>query len=63
PYEPDVMYFDQLPVRYQFLLFAVSGLNQTETLKIWESLDPDPVNQEIIRNMPIRQPLLWLWES
>ncbi len=60
PYEPDIMYFDLLPVRYQFLLFATQGLDQRETLKVWETLNPDPVNREMIRNMPLRQPLLWL---
>ena len=60
PLEPDVMYYDLLPVRYQFLLFAVPGLEQTKTLKEWKKLDADPVSREMIRNMPIRQPLLWL---
>jgi hypothetical protein len=27
---------------------------------LWRRLDPDPTDQEIIRNHPIRQPLLWM---
>jgi Alginate lyase len=60
PYDPDVMYYDLLPVRYNFLLFAVPGLEHKETLKEWKKLDADPVSREMIRNMPIRQPLLWM---
>ncbi len=60
PHEPDIMYFDLLPVRYQFLLFAAIGLDQKNTLRIWDKLNPDPTNREMVRNMPLRQPLLWM---
>jgi len=29
-------------------------------LTLWRRLDPDPKVPEVIRNHPIRQPLLWM---
>jgi hypothetical protein len=60
PYAPDVEYFDQLPVRQVQLLFAGLALPEPRYLDLWRRLDPDPVAGEIIRNFPIRQPVLWV---
>jgi hypothetical protein len=55
-----VEYFDQLPVRQVHLLFAGLALAEPGYLDLWRRLDPDPVAGEIIRNFPIRQPVLWV---
>jgi hypothetical protein len=60
PYPPDVEYFDQLPVRQVQLLFAGLALPEPGYLDLWRRLDPDPTTGEIIRNYPIRQPVLWI---
>jgi hypothetical protein len=60
PYPPDVMYFDQWPVRQQSLLFAGLALDKPEYLALWQTLNGDPTVEEIIRNYPIRQPVLWV---
>jgi hypothetical protein len=60
PLKPDVMYYDEWPVRQPSLVFAGVALNQPEYLAIWGRLNPDPGVEEVIRNFPIRQPLLWL---
>jgi len=60
PYAPDVEYFDQLPVRQVQLLFAGLALPEPRYLDLWRRLDPDPIASEIIRNFPIRQPVLWI---
>jgi hypothetical protein len=57
---PDVMYFDQWPVRHPSLLFAGLALNRADYLELWRQLDPDPMVDEVIRNYPIRQPVLWV---
>ncbi len=57
---PDVMYFIDWPVRQQSLLFAGLALHQPEYLDLWKKLDPDPTVDEVIRNWPVRQPLLWV---
>jgi hypothetical protein len=59
PYPKDVMYFDQWPVRQASLLFGGRALNRPSYLNLWKKLDPDPKVEEVIRNFPIRQPLLW----
>jgi len=56
---PDVMYFDAWPVRHPSLLFAGVALDDPRYVEIWQRLDPDPVVDEIVRNFPIRQPVLW----
>ncbi len=60
PYPYDVQYFDDLPVRQPSLLFAGLAYDNPQYLALWRSLDPDPKVPEIIRNYPIRQPILWV---
>lgn len=60
PYAHDVEYWEDWPVRQPSLLFAGIALNRPEYFKVWRRLNSDPVVDEIIRNYPIRQPLLWL---
>jgi len=57
---PDVMYFAAWPVRHPALLFGGLALHESRYLDLWKTLDPDPTVDEVIRNYPIRQPLLWL---
>jgi hypothetical protein len=60
PYPYDVQYFDDLPVRQPSLLFAGLAYDNPQYLALWKSLNPDPQVPEIIRNFPIRQPILWV---
>jgi hypothetical protein len=60
PLPPDAQYFDQWPVRQPSLLFAGLAFSRAEYLKLWLRLNPDPDAEEVIRNFPIRQPLLWI---
>ena len=60
PFAKDVEYFDDLPERRPSLLFAGEALQRLEYVAVWRNLDPDPKVPEVIRNMPIRQPLLWM---
>jgi Alginate lyase len=59
-YPPDVMYFDEWPVRHCLLLFGGLALDRQEYLALWRRLNPDPTVDEVIRNYFIRQPLLWV---
>lgn len=60
PYRHDVQYFNALPVRQPSLLFAGLAYQRPQYLDLWQRLAPDPTVPEVIRNHPIRQPLLWL---
>jgi hypothetical protein len=59
PYKKDVEHFDSLPVRSPGLLFSGLACHQQPWLDTWRTLNPDPTDYEIIRNYPVRQPLLW----
>ena len=63
PYPPDVMYFNEWPVRHPFLLFAGEAYNNPEYIELWKSLEGYPTTAEVLRNLPIRNPLLWIEES
>ncbi|MGD0938224.1 MAG: alginate lyase family protein [Terracidiphilus sp.] len=56
----DVEHFGALPVRSPGLLFAGIACNEQRYLDLWKTLNPDPTDKEIIRNYPIRQPILWV---
>jgi len=56
----DVEHYDALPVRSPGLLFAGIAGHQEKYIELWKKLSPDPTDKEIIRNFPIRQPLLWV---
>lgn len=61
PLPPDVMYWDEWPVAQPFLFMGAIGLNNQEYLEIWTKLDHFPSDEEVIRNLPIRNPLLWIF--
>ncbi len=63
PKPPDVEYFNDLPVRQPSLLFAGLAYRQPEYITLWRTLPADPTVDEIIRNFPIRQPVLWVPQS
>jgi hypothetical protein len=60
PYPPDVEHFDAWPVRQPALLFAAHAFNEHKYLDLWKTLDPDPTDLEVRRNVAVTQPLLWL---
>jgi Alginate lyase len=63
PYRKDVEHFDSLPVRSPGLLFCGIHCHQGPYIELWRRLNPDPTDPEIIRNYPVRQPLLWFREA
>ena len=60
PYPHDVEHWDDFPVRNPALLFAGAAYNQPAYVGVWKRLNPDPTVPEVIRNFPVRQPLLWI---
>jgi hypothetical protein len=60
PYPKDVEYFDDLPNRQPSLLFAGLAYREPKYIALWKTLPPDPKTAEIIRNFPVRQPVLWV---
>ena len=60
PKPPDVMYDSAWPVRQPCLIFAGAALEKPEYVALWKKLDADPTIEEVLRNFPVRQPVLWL---
>lgn len=60
PYQKDIMYWEDWPVRQPSLLFGGLAFSNADYIKTWEFLSPHLIKQEIIRNMPVRYPLLWV---
>jgi len=58
--KPDVMYWNDWPVAQPFLLFGADAYNETNWFSTWEKLDHNPKVEEVIRNLPIRHPLIWM---
>jgi hypothetical protein len=59
--KPDVMYWDNWPVAQPFLLFGADAFHNNTWFLTWKSLDHDPQVEEVIRNLPVRHPLLWMF--
>jgi hypothetical protein len=60
PLKPDVMYYDQWPMRQSSLLFAGLAFNNDAYIDLWKTLPADSEVDEVIRNFFIRQPVLWI---
>lgn len=60
PLPKDVMYWDYWPVAQPFLVFGAKQFQNDTWLATWKKLDHQPKVEEVIRNLPIRNPLIWL---
>lgn len=60
PYKQDVMYWNEWPVAQPFLLFGANACDNKDWFGVWKRLSHQPDNEEVIRNLPVRHPLLWL---
>ncbi len=63
PYDEDIMYADELPIAHPFLFFGALAYNEAYLLNSWRYLEHYPINDEVIRNLPVRNPLIWISES
>jgi hypothetical protein len=60
PYSKDVMYWHNWPIAHPFLVFGAQHYNKPEWFEEWKKLDHDPQVKEVIRNLPVRNPLIWM---
>jgi len=60
PLKPDVMYWKEWPVAQPSLLFGALAYGKQDWLETWERLDHQPVVEEVIRNLPVKYPLIWM---
>lgn len=57
---PDVMCWEEWPVAHPFLLFGSAQLKDEAMFDTWLKLEHFPTNNEVVRNLPIRNPIIWL---
>jgi hypothetical protein len=43
------------------LLFGGLAYDEQKYLDTWKTLDANPMNEEVLRNLPIREPVLWVY--
>jgi hypothetical protein len=60
PYPPDVMYWENWPVAHPFLLLGAERFSKEEWFYTWKKLEHAPEVAEVIRNLPLRHPIIWL---
>jgi hypothetical protein len=59
-FQQDVMYWEEWPVRQSSLLFGGIAFKNKKYIELWKSLKANVTTPEIIRNMPVRYPILWV---
>ena len=60
PLKHDVMYWENWPVAQPFLVFGANAYNERGWLDTWKKLDHSPTVEEVIRNLPVRNPVIWM---
>jgi Alginate lyase len=58
-FKKDVMYWDDFPVAQPALLFGYQQYQEKQWLETWKKLEHFPETEEVIRNLPVRNPLIW----
>jgi hypothetical protein len=62
PFAKDVMYWDNWPVAHPFLIVGAHHFKRKDWFDVWRNLDHNPQVEEVLRNLPIRNPLIWFTE-
>lgn len=59
-FHADIMFHEFWPVAQPFLIFGAVAYGNSSYFNVWKQLTHYPDNEEVIRNFPIRNPLIWL---
>ncbi|MBE7169586.1 MAG: alginate lyase family protein [Williamsia sp.] len=59
-YPQDVMYWNNWPVAQPFLILGANAFDRPAWFDTWKKGDHAPKVEEIIRNLPVRNPLIWI---
>jgi hypothetical protein len=54
------MYWNNWPVAHPFLVLGAEEFNREDWFATWKQLDHNPSVEEVLRNLPIRNPLIWM---
>ncbi|QNL50213.1 alginate lyase family protein [Olivibacter sp. SDN3] len=59
PLDKDVMYWENWPMAQPALLFAANAFDEITWFDVWRDLEHNPDVEEVIRNLPVRNPIIW----
>jgi len=59
PFMKDVMYWDYWPIAHPFLVLSAVAYDDCELLELWKKLDRRSEIEEVNRNWPVKNPILW----
>lgn len=62
PYQKDIYIWDEWPVCHPSLLFAALEFNNQEYIDTYLKLQAYPTHPEVLRNLPVRHPVIWIIE-
>ncbi|TCC89416.1 alginate lyase [Pedobacter frigiditerrae] len=60
PYAKDAMHWESWPVAQPSILFSAIAYQNKEWFNTWQKAEHSPKNEEVIRNLPVRHPLIWI---
>jgi hypothetical protein len=60
PFTKDIYIWDEWPVRQSSLLFAGLAYNNENYINTYLKLPANPTDPEVIRNLPVRHPIIWI---
>jgi arylsulfatase A-like enzyme len=60
PFAKDIYIWEEWPVRQSSLLFAGLAYQNGNYISTFLSLPANPTHPEVIRNLPVRHPIIWL---
>ena len=60
PFSKDIYIWEEWPVRHSSLLFAGIAYANEAWIQTFLSLPANPTHPEVIRNLPVRHPVIWL---
>lgn len=63
PYAHDVMYWDEWPVAHPAYLMAWLRFADASYFDVWQRYEHFPTTAEVLRNLPVRNPILWITKS
>lgn len=59
-FSKDIYIWEKWPVCHPSLLFAALTYENTAYLETYLELEPYPIHPEVIRNLPVRHPVIWI---
>ena len=60
PFDKDIYIWNKWPVCHPALLFGAVAYSNSKYLKTYLELPAYPIHSEVVRNLPVRHPIIWL---